>query len=109
MDDERRRAWEKELEDDWAQAQFEEASRERDHAPPSQDPSLPPIKPGPRSLSPQEWAAGVAIWCQAAATWRGRALSAEQREKYWRRSFYRLLAGTWIVIAVVAALGWWGR
>jgi len=119
MDDERRRAWEKELEDDRAQAQFEEASRELDHAPPSQtmgppDPSLPPIKSCDcasylAKATRDQLIALVESWWRAAEYWRSRALHGERDARAWRRTFYQLTACTWIVIAVVAALRWWGR
>ncbi len=102
-DDERRRAWMKELEDDWSQLQFEGANRTL--GPP--DPEMPLIEAGPptRRLSPREWAAGVSIWCQAAATWRARALASEAAFERWRWWCWRL-AGACILIS---ALWWWSR
>ncbi len=130
MDDERRRAWIKELEDDWSQFQFEEASRalgppdpraaraartrresgqslDEDSAMGPPDPSLPLAKTNPqgRALSPREWAAGVSIWCQAAATWRARALASEAAFERWRWRCWGL-AGACILIS---ALWWWSR
>jgi hypothetical protein len=99
MDDEQRRIWERELDDDWAQAQFEEASQAL--GPP--DPAMPLIETAAQVqyVSVEELAALVGIWMQAAGVWWRRALAVEAEFERWRRQWYWRLGIACILILVL--------
>jgi len=94
----------KELEDDWAQAQFEEANRI--FGPPAGN--LPPIEPDKRehAVSREDLVAALGLWQSAAQVWQRRALASEARWRNWRRQWYWRLAGACILIS---AIWWWSR